>query len=421
MMLNLEEESTVRFRPTRERLPTPEEQGLLRVMIRFLLLVSLFLAAPAAAQPPAYAWVTFDANGITAQGASGLADRVAERRLTIDDPVRIASISKLVVAIGAMRLVEQGRLDLDRDVSDYLGWRLRNPAFPDRPITLRLLLSHRSSLKDDIEYWAIPLGATLERTLANPVAFDPAHAPGTYFRYSNLGYPVIAAVMEKASGERFDRLMERLVLRPLGLDACFNWTTCSDLAIAHAVVLTQPDGTVIRDDLRGRRPDCPVLAPNGCALAAYRLGDNGALFSPQGGLRASVRDLGVIGRLLIRRGMHGRRHILGEASIAALTRPLWTYDGTNGETDGGFYCAYGLAVQLLPVGQAGCRDDLFGGGRAMFGHAGDAYGLRSGLWIDPVRRVGIAFFAVGNGEDPPRGARSAYRAIEERLAARLPR
>ena len=378
-------------------------------------------SAPAAVPRPPQAWATFDANGITASGASGLADRSTERRLTIDDPVRIASISKLAVAIGALRLVEQGRLDLDRDVSDYLGWRLRNPAFPDRPITLRLLLSHRSSLQDEIEYWAIPLGATLEETLANPVAFDAAHAPGTWFRYANLGFPVIASVMEKASGERFDRLMERLVLRPLGLDACFNWTTCSDSAIARAVVLYAPDGSVRRDDLQGHRPDCAVLSPSGCDLAAYRLGDNGALFSPQGGLRVSVRDLATLGRMLLSGGVHEGERILSEASIRTLTTPAWTYDGSNGQTDDGFYCAYGLAVQLIPTTQTGCRDDLFGGGRRMWGHAGDAYGLRSGFWLDPQRRTGIAFFATTNGDDPPPGRRSAYRLVEEELAARLRR
>jgi CubicO group peptidase (beta-lactamase class C family) len=104
-----------------------------------------------------------------------------------------------------------------------------------------------------------------------------------------------------------------------------------------------------------------------------------------------------------------------------LTTPLWTYDGANGANEEGFYCAYGLAVQRLPVAHAGCRDDLFGGGRAMWGHAGDAYGVRSGLWIDPVRHVGIAFLSTANGDDPPRGAHSAYRAIEERLAAHLRR
>jgi CubicO group peptidase (beta-lactamase class C family) len=378
-------------------------------------------AASGPAPGPAYAWATFDRNGITASGASGLADQARGRRLTIDDPVRIASISKLVVAIGVMRLVEQGRLDLDRDVSDYLGWRLRNPVFPDRPITLRLLLSHRSSLKDDIEYWAIPLGTTMQQALANPAAFDSTHPPGTYFRYSNLGFPVIATVMEKVSGERFDALMARLVLRPLGLAACFNWSACGEGAIARAAVLYAPDGGVIRDDLGGRPPACPVLAPNGCDLASYRIGDNGGLFSPQGGLRVSVRDLTTIARMLMAGGAHGRVRILSRASVTTLTDPLWTYDGSNGETEGGFYCAYGLAVQRVPVAQAGCRDDLFGGGRAMFGHAGDAYGLRSGLWIDPRRRTGIAFFATGNGEDPPRGGHSAYREIEERLVAYLRR
>jgi CubicO group peptidase (beta-lactamase class C family) len=392
--------------------------------MRCLLLVAFFLLAGCATLPagqarPAYAWATFDGNGITASGASGLADRAAARRLTIEDPVRIASISKLVVAMGVMRLVEQGRLDLDRDVSDYLGWPLRNPAFPDRPITLRLLLSHRSSLKDDIEYWAIPLGTTVRQALANPAAFDSTHAPGTYFRYSNLGFPVIASVMEKASGERFDRLMARLVLRPLGLDACFNWSACGDGAIARGVALYAPDGRVIRDDA-AFRAGCPVLAPDGCDLSAYRPGDNGALFSPQGGLRVSVRDLTIIGRLLMDGGSHARERFLDPASVMMLTTPLWTFDGTNGATEDGFYCAYGLAVQILPVAWDGCRDRLFAD-RRMLGHAGDAYGVRSGLWIDPVRGTGIAFFATGNGDDPPRGTHSAYRAIEERLAGRLGR
>ena len=72
-------------------------------------------------------------------------------------------MTKLTVALGVMRLVEAGRLDLDRDVSDYLGWTLRNPAFPDRPITLRLLLSHTSSVRDEGDNYVVPLGRTLAR------------------------------------------------------------------------------------------------------------------------------------------------------------------------------------------------------------------------------------------------------------------
>ncbi len=396
---------------------------------RIALSIPLFIAAGCAHSPepssapssPAYTWVTFDEAGVRDSGASGLADRETGRPLAMDDPVRIASISKLVVALGAMRLVEQGMLDLDRDVSDWLGWRLRNPAFPDEPITLRLLLSHTSSLRDGIDY-AIPLGGSVREALADPAAFDAEHPPGGgYFTYSNLNFPVIASVMEAATGERFDRLMERLVLDPLELDACFNWTTCSDGAIDRAVVLYDTDGSVLRDDLGGEWPDCPVVpaADGSCDLTGYKPGTNGALFSPQGGLRISARDLATVGQLLLNEGTHEGGPFLSAASIEEIVKPHWRFDGSNGDTQEGFYCAYGLASQSLPVTQAGCRDDLFAG-RAMVGHAGDAYGLRSGFWVDRERGVGIAYFATNNGADPPRG-RSAYRAIEEWLAGRLRR
>src|SRR5687767_4295247 len=255
--------------------------------------------------PPAanHAWAAFDARGITASGSYGLADRRTGRALTIDDPVRIASITKLHVALGVMRMVEAGQLDLDRDVSDWLGWKLRNPAFPDKAITLRLLLSHRSSLRDGINY-AIPHGTTLRQAILPPEAYDSEHPPGTFFRYSNLNFPVIASVMEAASHERFDRLMDRLVLRPLRMDACFNWTTCDDSTVGRAVVLYAPDGAVLRDDLKGARPACPVVpaADGSCDLDPYLLASNGALFSPQGGLRISIRDLVETGRLLLRNG-----------------------------------------------------------------------------------------------------------------------
>jgi CubicO group peptidase (beta-lactamase class C family) len=376
------------------------------------------VATPPAAPPPphaAFAWVAFDARRVIASGTDGAADRAAGRSLTIDDPVRIASVSKLVVALGVMRMVEAGQLDLDRDVSTWLGWRLRNPAFPDAPITLRLLLSHRSSLQDEVDY-VIPLGSTVEAALADPKAFDPAHEPGSYFRYSNLNFPVVATVMEKVSGERFDRLMRQLVLGPLALDACFNWTTCSDAAIDRAVVLYAPDGAVLRDDLRGEMPACPVApAVDGrCDWQSYRIGTNGALFSPQGGLRISAADLAKVGQLLLRKGrLPDGGSFVSPAAIAEITRVAWRYDGANGVTDANFYCGYGLAVQILAACPPG--DDPLGDGVVRAGHAGDAYRVRSGLWVDQDTGTGIAYFATGIADDAPRG-RSAYRTIEEWLA-----
>jgi CubicO group peptidase (beta-lactamase class C family) len=349
-----------------------------------------------------------------AQVPEGMADHATGRSVTPDDPVRIASISKLVVAIGVMRLVEQGKLNLDSDVSDTLGWPLRNPAFPDRPVNLRQLLSHTSSVRDHDDQYAIPLGGSVRAVLADPNSWDPQHGPGDgYFTYSNLNFPIIASAMEMATGERFDLLMKRLVIDPVSLSACFNWPTCSDVTVARAVVLTQ-DGKSVRDDLNGKRPDCPVFVEDGpCDLSRWRLGENGALFAPQGGLRISARDLARVGQMLLGKGVIDGVRILSPESVETLIRPAWTFDGSNGDTDHGFYCRYGLTIQWLATRQAGCADDPEGNGRQWVGHAGDAYGLRSGLWIDRQRGVGIAYFVTGLSDDPPRG-RSAYRAEEEK-------
>lgn len=366
-----------------------------------------------------YAWVTFDQSTVRSSGAGGLSDRAGRRLTTIDDPVRIASVSKIVTALTVMRLVEQGKLGLDEDVSQRLGWRLRNPVFPDRPITLRQLLSHTSSVKDEGDNYVVRFGQQLRPMTEQAASFDPEHPPGTYFRYSNLNFPIVASLLERTTGERFDRLAQRLVLEPLGLDACFNWTTCSDAAIARAVVLYEEDGAPLLDNLQGKRPECPVFVADGvaCTLDRYELGSNGALFSPQGGLRISARDLAVLGQLLLNKGQHGGRTFLSEAGIGSMVRPQWRFDGRNGVTDDGFYCAYGLGIQLLPVGKSGCRDDLFEG-RAMIGHAGAAYRVRSGLWVDPAAGRGIAYFSANNGKEPPFG-RTAYRAVEEWLAGKL--
>jgi CubicO group peptidase (beta-lactamase class C family) len=128
---------------------------------------------------------------------------------------RVASITKLVTALGVMRLVEEGKLDLDEDISKYLGTSVRNPHFPAVPITLRMLLSHTSSLRDDAGYVSVP-GQDLRAFLLGGGKMWSAKAPpGAYFTYCNLASGVVGTIMEKATGERFDRLMRRLVIEPL--------------------------------------------------------------------------------------------------------------------------------------------------------------------------------------------------------------
>lgn len=326
---------------------------------------------------PASVMVNFTADSVTPAAVEGNAG-VAGRPVTIDDPARVASISKLVVAIAVMRLVEQGKLGLDRDVSDYLGWNVRNPAFPDVPITLRALLSHQSGLRDAVDY-IVPLDGRLQAVLLNPGAWDAGHAPGTYFSYANINSPLIASVMESATGERFDRLMARLVLVPLGLDACYNWGAgCRDLRRAQAVTLLRPNGDLARDAaMKGPDPCAVYPASDGsCDVdKMYKLGRNGSAFSPQGGLRISARDLAKIGQLLLRKGAP----LLSPNSFANMIGPVWTFDGKNGDDDKGYFTAYGLGVHWLVDKE----------GREWFGHVGEAYSLRAGFWINPAEQRGF--------------------------------
>lgn len=377
-------------------------------------------------QPTAEVWLKFDARGDLASESRGFAHIATGRSVTVEDPVRIASISKLVLAVGLMRLVEQGALELDRDVSEYLGWTLRHPQFPERPITLALLLSHQSSLTDDAGYIA-DTRSNLRHQLAKENVWAADKEPGRYFRYTNLNFPIIAAVMERVTQQRFDRLMQTLLFSPLDIDACFNWATCSDEAITRAVTIYRANGEVGIDDLKGQRPNCPVFAaPDGsCDLATWQAGENGGLFSPQGGLRISIADLAKIGRLLLSGGELDGQQFLSRDSVDQLFEPRWVFDGRNGltyESDvgdpgGAFFCRYGLATQTLATADPRCADEPFGDSRERVGHGGDAYGLVSGLWLDRASGKGIAYFITG-GDLTEKGKKSAFYAIEERLLDR---
>lgn len=378
-----------------------------------LLLADCATVGPVKA-PVAQAGVAFDRSGERGTFADGLADPKTGRAVTVDDPVRVASVSKLVVAIGVMRLVEAGKLDLDGDVSQWLGWSLRNPAFPARPISLRMLLSHTGSVRDHDDQYAIPLDGSVKAVMADPRSWDSAHGPGDrYFTYSNLNFPIVASIVERVTGERFDRWMRREVLEPMTLDACYNWPTCSDDAVARAVALFQ-HGKPVKDDLGGHRPDCPVVpaADGSCNLGTWRAGANGALFAPQGGLRISARGLARVGRMLLNGGTLDGTRILSPQSVETLFAQVWRFDGRNGDTDHGFDCSYGLATQQIPTRAKGCNDDPVGDGIVRVGHAGDAYGLRAGLWLDRAHGTGVAFFVTGLPDNPPRG-RSAFRSAEE--------
>lgn len=383
---------------------------MIRGMIRHLLAASLalLLTPPAAAQqadpvvPPAAVVVAFDRDTIRPLIVEGLANKETSRAIEANDPVRIASISKFIMALTALRLMDEGTVDLNRDVSEYLGWQLRSPYHPDAPVTLKYLLSHRAGLSDGAGY-SVPLGESLEAKLSDPQAWRVTAYPGeAAFEYANLGSPVVATVLEAASGERYDRLVERLVFAPLGVKACLNWTLCDADMQARAVTLYRDTGEVARDAPEHLPPNCTVPVADGadCNLDAYVPGTNASIFSPQGGVRIGMVDLAKIGREMLRWS--------SSEFLTADAVGLWwgeifaaTAQHAPGERVADF-CAYGLAAYALD-NEEPCVDELINDGNARIGHGGEAYGLRSGLWMSFTNPPAASYAYFITEVPPPPG------------------
>src|SRR5688500_18838534 len=148
----------------------------------------------------------------------GYAD-VAKR--TPVDPQRTlfrpGSVSKLVTWTAVMQLVEQGKLDLDRDVNDYIDFTI--PPRDGQPVTLRHLMTHtpgfeeilKSLIGDDPEVLP-PLDAYVKRWVPHRI-----FAPGAVPAYSNYGVAVAGYVVARVSGESFDDYLDRHIFTPLGM------------------------------------------------------------------------------------------------------------------------------------------------------------------------------------------------------------
>lgn len=348
---------------------------------------------------------------------------------------RIASISKMMTTLAAMRLVEDGKLQLDTDVSDYLGFTLRNPHHPARALTMRSLLTHTSSLRDDAGYsW--PCNVALKSVLVPGEAHHGSGTmwarnapPGDYFTYCNLGFGVIGTIMERVSGERFDRLMKRLLLDPLGMHGGYNPAEFSGQDLSNLATLYRKRTTdteiwnaagpwIAQVDDYSTSPPAP---PTGIDM--YVPGTNATPFSPTGGLRVSAADLGKVMLMLINDGMHDGRRILKAATLQRMFTRQWTYDGKggNGDSDRGLFNCWGLGNQQFPDRPGSGMQVVDGGGFSGLGHLGEAYGLMSVLIFDPVSRSGMVMLVGGTSSDPAayKGAYSAMIRFEEQVLTAL--
>ena len=344
---------------------------------------------------------------------------------------RIASISKMMTTLAAMRLVEEGKLELDADVSSYLGFTLRNPYHPSRALTLRSLLTHTSSLRDDAGY-AWPCNVSLKSVLVSGEKNYGAGKmwarnapPGEFFTYANLGWGVIGTIMERVAGERFDLLMKRLLLDPLGMHGGFNPAQfspedLSNLATLYRKRTTDTEIWNAAGPWIAQVDDYSITAPLPPAgIDAYVPGANATPFSPTGGLRVSAADMGKAMLMLINDGMHEGRQILKSATLQRMFARQWTYDGKggNGDSERGLFNCWGLGNQQFPDRPGSGMQLVEGGGFSGVGHLGEAYGLMSAFVFDPVTRNGMVMLVGGTSSDPEaqKGAYSAMARFEEQV------
>ena len=341
---------------------------------------------------------------------------------------RIASISKTITAIGAMKLVETGKLKLDQDVSAYLGFAFRNPNFPDAPITLRMLLNHTSSVVDNAGYFWDAKSNTHLRDVFLPdgklygkgMMWANKARPGEFFQYANLPWGVIGSIMESASGERFDRLMKRIVLDPLGLKGGVHPADLNAADLANVATLYRKRSVVDGKEVWNTAgpwvaqvDDYSKEPPKPRALPDYVIGSNGTLFGPQGNCRLSAEGLAVVMQMFLNRGLHNGKRFMKTQTVDEMLKTQWQVNAAalNGEStySGGkrLFNAWGLGVQkfmdisFADDGKGGGGDRLAeAGGFTAIGHLGDAWGLTSAMVFNRKTKHGMIYLIGGPGFNP---------------------
>ncbi|MFN9803811.1 MAG: serine hydrolase domain-containing protein [Bacteroidota bacterium] len=291
--------------------------------------------------------------------------------LTNDGMFRIASISKSFSATAIMQLQEQGKLSIDQDVSELIGFPVRNPRYPDSIITLRLMMSHLSSINDSQGYFTLD-AIHPEKNTKWMDAYSN-YPPGTKFSYCNMNYNMIGAIIERVSGERFDQYVYNHVLTPLKLSGGYNLDELDTSRLASIYEYRSDSGKF-------------VLSPGAYAsrtkeIANYQLGYSAPLFSPTGGMKISASDLA---RYMIMHSRHGKnagKRIISRKSARLMQTPL--------KSDTHYAFAIENSDKIIP-------------GQLLWGHTGSAYGLHSAMFFQPDEKFG--FVLISNGVVPGNSA-----------------
>jgi len=297
----------------------------------------------------------------------GLKDLDKKTELTDRDIFRIASISKSFSATSIMQLVEAGKLSLDDDFGDLVGFKIRNPKYPDQKITLKMALSHTSSLNDSQGY----LNLDLINPDKNPnwAKCYNDYAPGSKFDYCNLNFNIIGAIIEKKSGERFDNYVKNHVLKPLGLYGGY----CVDSLDSTRFVKLYEYNSKTSEFTNATA----AYAPRRTEIQNYVMGYSTPIFSPTGGMKISATDLAKYMMMHMNYGQSDGVRLISKKHSKLMQTAITADEG------------YGLAIRSA---------DNFIPNVKLKGHTGSAYGLYSTMFFNPKEKFG--FVIITNGINP---------------------
>jgi len=305
-------------------------------------------------------------NKVIYNHSFGFKDVEKQLPLTNASIFRIASISKSFTTTAIMQLVAEKKIRLDQDISELVGFKVRNPAYPNTVITLKMALSHRSSINDSEGYFS--LDAIDPATNPNFAKCYNAYEPDKGYMYCNLNYNLAGSILEKITGIRFDKYIQQQILDPLGLYGGYNVNALDSNLIAKIYEFNK--------ETQGFTLSPNAYAPRTEEINNYTMGRTTPIFSPTGGMKISANDLA--------------KYMIMHSQL--------------GKYDGGRMISKNLSQQMQAIiseeegyGMALENTTQLIAGKTMIGHTGSAYGLYSMMFFEPKEKIG--FIVISNGCD----------------------
>lgn len=309
---------------------------------------------------PGAAIIVIQDGAVVYKQGYGLADRKHRTPNTPQTAFQLASAGKQFTALAIMMLQEEGALDYD----DPIGRHLPELAGLGEEVTIRRLLHHTSGLPGhesseeelyiELLEWAVePTNDDLVALLSDWEADDLAYTPGDYYDYSNPGYDLLGALIERVSGQRFGAFMEARIFGPLGMQSTFS--------------LPNPERFALPNRARG-------YVAEGKQFTVYDIDPLDNLVG-SGSIYSTVEDL-----YLYEQALYSER-LISRKSMAEAFKPVSLNDGTE--------VPYGFGWELG-------EDE----GISYMGHSGAWEGYLSYILTFPQPRLSVFVLSNRTDSDP---------------------